>query len=88
MSDSIQQRRHNLRPATLFFGTAFETASRHAKLSDVMPHAQGHPPTGSWGLPGVGLRAVKELGEQKYLEIVKRSVYHSREDRKQAVELI
>jgi hypothetical protein len=36
----------------------------------------------------VGLGAVKELGEQKYLEIVKRSVYHSREDRKQAVELI
>jgi hypothetical protein len=53
-----------------------------------MPHAQENPSTVSRGLPGVGLGAVKELGEQNYLKIVKRSVYHSREGRKQAVELI
>jgi integrase len=70
------------------FRTAFETACRHAKLTDVTPHVLRHTFASRLVMRGVDLRTVQELGGWKSLNMVQRYAHLSQDHKRQAVELL
>jgi integrase len=70
------------------FRTAFETACRHAKLTDVTPHVLRHTFASRLVMAGVDLRTVQELGGWKSLNMVQRYAHLSREHKQKAVEML
>lgn len=61
------------------FRTAFETACRRAKLSDVTPHVLRHTFASRLVMRGADLRTVQELGGWKSLNMVQRYAHLSQE---------
>jgi integrase len=70
------------------FRTAFETACRNAKLSDVTPHVLRHTFASRLVMRGADLRTVQELGGWKSLAMVERYAHLSQEHKRKAIELL
>lgn len=68
--------------------TAFETACRHVKLTDVTPHVLRHTFASRLVMAGVDLRTVMELGGWKNLSMVQRYSHLSQAHKLEAVELL
>jgi len=68
--------------------TAFETACRNAKLSDVSPHTLRHTFASRLGMSGTGDRALQVLGRWKEPKMIRRYVHLSEEYLREAVEKI
>ena len=68
--------------------TAFETARRHAKLSDVTPHVLRDTFASRLVMNGVPLRTVQELGGWKTLAMAFRYLHLNEEHKQQSIELI
>ncbi|MDA2937025.1 site-specific integrase [Acidobacteria bacterium AH-259-A15] len=70
------------------FRTAFETACRNAKLTDVTPHVLRHTFASRLAMAGVDLRTIQELGGWKSLKMVERYAHLSPSHKAEAVEKI
>ena len=68
--------------------TAFETACRHAKLTDVTPHVLRHTFTSRLAMAGYDLRTIQELGRGKEIKMVERYAHLSPSHKAEAVEEI
>ena len=68
--------------------TAFETACRNAKLTDVTPHVLRHTFASRLVMNGADLRTVQELGGWKSMGMVERYSHLSDRHKAEAVELI
>ena len=68
--------------------TAFETACRRAKLTDVTPHVLRHTFASRLVMNGAPLRTVQELGGWKTIAMVERYSHLSEKHKQDAVELI
>ena len=67
------------------FRTAFETACRNAKLTDVTPHVLRHTFASRLAMAGVDLRTIQELGGWKSLKMVERYSHLSPSHKAEAV---
>ncbi len=68
--------------------TAFATACKRAKLSDVTPHVIRHTFASRLVMRGADLRTVQELGGWKSLAMVQRYAHLSQDHKRQAIELL
>jgi len=68
--------------------TAFETACRRAKLTNVSPHTLRHTFASKLAMVGVDLRTIQELGGWRELEMLQRYSHLSASHKAEAVEKI
>jgi integrase len=70
------------------FRTVFATACRHAKLTDVTPHALRHSFASQFVMQAVDLRTVEGHAGGKSLNMVQRCAHLSNKHKRQAVALL